>query len=200
MGESGSGKTTLARCLLGLERLDEGTIEWAADRPRATRAQIVFQDPSSALNPAMTIGAALGEALRAGGQDPSAVPRLLELVGLPVPYAKRRPRALSGGEQQRVAIARAVAPRPDVLVCDEPVSSLDVSVQAQILNLLNELRRELGLALLLITHDLAVARQVVDRVYVMHRGRVVESGAMDRLVAAPQHEYTQRLFASVAGR
>ncbi|MCB0997894.1 MAG: ABC transporter ATP-binding protein [Acidimicrobiales bacterium] len=200
VGESGSGKTTLARCLLGLERLDEGTIEWAADRPRATRAQIVFQDPSSALNPAMTIGAALGEALRAGGQDPSAVPRLLELVGLPVPYAKRRPRALSGGEQQRVAIARAVAPRPDVLVCDEPVSSLDVSVQAQILNLLNELRRELGLALLLITHDLAVARQVVDRVYVMHRGRVVESGAMDRLVAAPQHEYTQRLFASVAGR
>ncbi|MFN8022132.1 MAG: ABC transporter ATP-binding protein [Acidimicrobiales bacterium] len=200
VGESGSGKTTLARCLLGLERLDEGTIAWRDERPRATRAQIVFQDPSSALNPAMSIGAALAEALRAGGRNAAEAPRLLELVGLPAEYARRRPRALSGGEQQRVAIARAIAPRPEVLVCDEPVSSLDVSVQAQILNLLNDLRRELGLALVLITHDLAVARQVVDRVYVMHRGHVVESGAMDRLVAAPQHEYTQRLFASVAGR
>ena len=200
VGESGSGKTTLARCLLGLERLDEGVIVWRDERPRATRAQIVFQDPSSALNPAMSIGAALAEALRAGGRDTDEVPRLLDLVGLPADYARRRPRALSGGEQQRVAIARAIAPRPEVLVCDEPVSSLDVSVQAQILNLLNDLRRELGLAVVLITHDLAVARQVVDRVYVMHRGCVVESGAMDRLVADPRHEYTQRLFASVAGR
>ncbi len=99
-----------------------------------------------------------------------------------------------------MAIARAIAPRPDMLVCDEPVSSLDVSVQAQILNLLNDLRSDLGLALVLITHDLAVARQVVDRAYVMHRGRVVESGTMDSLVAAPQHDYTQRLFASVAHR
>lgn len=200
VGESGSGKTTLARCLLGLERLDDGTVHWHRERPRATRAQIVFQDPSSALNPAMSVGAALAEALRAGGRDPGEAGALLELVGLPREYARRRPRALSGGEQQRVAIARAIAPRPQLLVCDEPVSSLDVSVQAQILNLLNDLRSELGLALLLITHDLAVARQVVDRVYVMHRGDVVESGPMDDLVAAPQHDYTRRLFASVAGR
>ena len=200
VGESGSGKTTLARCLLGLERLDSGTITWALDRPRARRAQIVFQDPSSALNPAMTVAAALGEALWAGGRDRAEVPALLELVGLPVEYARRRPVALSGGEQQRVAIARAIAPRPDVLVCDEPVSALDVSVQAQILNLLNDLRAELGLAVVLITHDLAVARQVVDRCYVMHEGRVVETGDMDALVAAPSHEYTRRLFASVAGR
>jgi peptide/nickel transport system ATP-binding protein len=200
VGESGSGKTTLARCLLGLERLDHGVVDWRRELPRARRAQIVFQDPGSALNPAMTVGAALAEALGAGGRDRGEVGELLGLVGLPTEYARRRPRALSGGEQQRVAIARAIAPRPELLVCDEPVSSLDVSVQAQILNLLNDLRRELGLSLLLITHDLAVARQVVDRAYVMHRGNVVESGSMDDLVAAPQHEYTQRLFASVAGR
>ena len=197
VGESGSGKTTLARCLVGLERADTGTIAWQRDGAPSARAQVVFQDPTSALNPSMTVGAALAEALRAGGRGASEVPELLAMVGLPAEYARRRPAALSGGEQQRVAIARAVAPRPALLICDEPVSSLDVSVQAQILNLMNDLIERLGLAVLFITHDLAVVRQVVSRVYVMHNGRVVEEGSMDALVEQPQHEYTRQLFASV---
>jgi peptide/nickel transport system ATP-binding protein len=200
VGESGSGKTTLARCLVDLERAGSGTITWTNDDTGARRAQIVFQDPTSALNPSMTVGATLAEALRAGGRDRDEVSSLLALVGLPDSYARRRPSALSGGEQQRVAIARAIAPRPRLLICDEPVSSLDVSVQAQILNLMNDLIAELGIALLFITHDLAVVRQVVQRVYVMHHGRVVESGVMDELIRAPQHEYTRQLFASVPGR
>ena len=200
VGESGSGKTTLARCLIGLERYDSGTISWTTDVPMAQRAQIVFQDPTSALNPAMTIGASLAEALRAGQRDKSEVPALLQLVGLPAEYATRRPHGLSGGEQQRVAIARAIAPRPKLLICDEPVSSLDVSVQAQILNLMNSLIEELGIALLFITHDLAVIRQVVSRVYVMSNGRVVESGPMENVLLSPQHEYTRQLFSSVAGK
>ncbi len=200
VGESGSGKTTLARCLVELERAGSGTITWADGDTSARRAQIVFQDPTSALNPSMTIGATLAEALRAGDRDRSEVAELLALVGLPESYARRRPSALSGGEQQRVAIARAIAPRPRLLICDEPVSSLDVSVQAQILNLMNDLIRDLGIALLFITHDLAVVRQVVERAYVMHHGRVVESGVMDELIRAPQHDYTRQLFASVPGR
>jgi peptide/nickel transport system ATP-binding protein len=200
VGESGSGKTTLARCLIGLERYDSGTVSWTTDVPMAQRAQIVFQDPTSALNPAMTIGASLAEALRAGQRDKSEVPSLLQLVGLPAEYATRRPHGLSGGEQQRVAIARAIAPRPKLLICDEPVSSLDVSVQAQILNLMNSLIEELGIALLFITHDLAVVRQVVSRVYVMSNGRVVESGPMENVLLSPQHEYTRQLFSSVAGK
>jgi len=200
VGESGSGKTTLARCLVQLETADEGTITWNGNDPMARRAQVVFQDPTSALNPAMTVGATLAEALRVGGRDRSEVDELLELVGLPAGYARRRPAALSGGEQQRIAIARAIAPRPRLLVCDEPVSSLDVSVQAQILNLMTDLLERLGLALLFITHDLAVVRQVASRVYVMHHGRVVESGAMEHIINAPQHDYTRQLFASVPGR
>ncbi|MCX6521566.1 MAG: ABC transporter ATP-binding protein [Actinobacteria bacterium] len=201
VGESGSGKTTLARCLVGLERADAGTIDWTSSLPTARRAQIVFQDPTSALNPSMTIGAALSEALRAGGQhEARSVADLLALVGLPLSYTRRRPASLSGGEQQRVAIARALAPAPQLLICDEAVSSLDVSVQAQILNLLADLLDELGLALLFITHDLAVVRQVARRVYVMRDGRVVESGETEALLTAPSHAYTRALFASVPGR
>jgi peptide/nickel transport system ATP-binding protein len=200
VGESGSGKTTLARCLVGLEHADSGSISWTSALAPARRAQIVFQDPASALNPAMTVGAALAEALRAGGRSRDEVPALLELVGLPAEYARRRPSALSGGEQQRIAIARALAPAPQLLICDEAVSSLDVSVQAQILNLLADLLERLGLALLFITHDLAVVRQVATRLYVMRHGRVVESGDTERLLADPQHTYTRSLFASVPGR
>ena len=201
VGESGSGKTTLARCLVGLERADTGTIAWTSDLATARRAQIVFQDPTSALNPAMTVGAALAEALRAGGQERErSVGDLLALVGLPAAYARRRPASLSGGEQQRVAIARALAPSPQLLICDEAVSSLDVSVQAQILNLLADLLDELGLALLFITHDLAVVRQVASRLYVMRDGQVVESGETEALLTAPSHAYTRSLFASVPGR
>ena len=199
VGESGSGKTTLARCLVGLESIDSGSIEWASDQPRARLAQIVFQDPHSALNPAMSVGATLAEALRAGGRPRSEVPELLDMIGLPESYARRKPRGLSGGEQQRVAIARALAPAPQLLICDEAVSALDVSVQAQILNLLADLKERLGLTLLFITHDLAVVRQVAKRLYIMQSGHVVDSGDTDVLLAAPSHSYTQSLLASVPG-
>jgi peptide/nickel transport system ATP-binding protein len=200
VGESGSGKTTLARCLVGLERAQGGAIAWEGGEPPARRVQIVFQDPASALNPAMTIGAALTEALRAGGRDRSGVDELLDRVGLPAAYARRRPAALSGGEQQRVAIARALAPGPRLLICDEAVSSLDVSVQAQILNLLRGLHADLGLALLFITHDLAVVRQMATRLYVMRHGRVVEHGDTDAVLFQPTDPYTRALFSAVPGR
>ena len=169
---------------VGLERPDSGTIEIAGiradDIERLRRAerhalrrtiQIVFQDPYSSLNPVRTVGAVLREALAVAEQPPDRVDALLEQVGLPADYQARKPAALSGGERQRVAIARALAVQPRVIVCDEPVSALDVSVQAQILNLLARLREELGLSYLFITHDLAVARQAVDRIYVLYRGR-----------------------------
>jgi len=217
VGESGSGKTTLGRCIVGLETLSSGKITLAgldaSDYGRAdgeTRrqlrrtAQIVFQDPYSSLNPRHTIGGALGEALTVNGFERSGVAartsELLDLVGLPKTYAGRYPRSLSGGERQRVAIARAVAVNPRLLVCDEPVSALDVSVQAQILTLLRELRKELGLSYLFITHDLAVVRQIVDRVYVLYRANLVETGPVDQVLDAPSHEYTGRLVSSIPGR
>jgi peptide/nickel transport system ATP-binding protein len=213
VGESGSGKTTLARCVLGLETPDAGRIELrgldvsdygrlSAEARREARhtAQIVFQDPYSTLNPARSVGFTIGEAVRRarvrGGAAPT-VSELLELVGLPEAYSVRRPSALSGGERQRVAIARALALQPSLLVCDEPVSALDVSVQAQILNLLLDLNEQIGLACLFITHDLAVVRQVSDRVYVMHAGRIVEAGPTAEVLAAPREEYTRTLIESV---
>ena len=212
VGESGSGKTTLARCLVGLETAEEGGIEIAGfaahdfslldrgDRRALRRAaQIVFQDPYSSLNAVRTVGSTLKEALAVADRPADAVGALLEQVGLPVAYARRKPASLSGGERQRVAIARALAVEPRVLICDEPVSALDVSVQAQILNLLARLRRELGLSYVFITHDLAVVRQIADRVYVLYRGDVVESGKVDQVLDNPQHDYTQRLVASIPG-
>ncbi|GMQ85170.1 MAG: ABC transporter ATP-binding protein [Acidimicrobiia bacterium] len=215
VGESGSGKTTLGRCLVGLETPSSGSIEIGGidasnyqrlgklDRSRLRGTiQIVFQDPYSSLNPRHTVGRALREAVRVHHEgDTSAeeptVGSLLEQVGLPASYARRKPASLSGGERQRVAIARALAVRPDFLVCDEPVSALDVSVQAQILNLFKELREALGIGYLFITHDLAVVRQVVDRAYVLYRGEVVEQGPVDALFDDPQHVYTRKLIASL---
>jgi peptide/nickel transport system ATP-binding protein len=197
VGESGSGKTTLARIVVGLETADEGTVRTGTSRP----PQIVFQDPYSALNPSLSVGSSLRDALRAGGRSKSEVPALLEMVGLPAAYARRRPRALSGGERQRVAIARALATHPDLLVCDEAVSALDVSVQAQILNLIAELRVSLGLSVLFISHDLAVVRQASQRVYVLYQGRIAEQGRTGEVLSDPAHDYTRRLMASVpAGR
>jgi peptide/nickel transport system ATP-binding protein len=214
VGESGSGKTTLARCLVGLERPTSGTIvidginanDYAVlsnhDRRRLRRTmQMVFQDPYSTLNPSMTVGETLREAL-ALRQPPVSnrehtVSSLLEQVGLHTQYVHRKPQALSGGERQRVAIARALAVNPRILVCDEPVSALDVSVQAQILNLLATLRKEVGVAYLFITHDLAVVRQAADYVYVLSRGEVVESGPVDQVLNEPQHPYTRQLMAAV---
>lgn len=216
VGESGSGKTTLGRCLVGLEELTSGTIEIAgisahrrramsgADRAQLRRTvQIVFQDPYSSLNPVRTIGSTLEEALVA--HDPHAhraakdIAALLARVGLPGEYAVRKPSALSGGERQRVAIARALAIKPRLIICDEPVSALDVSVQAQILNLFRSLRDDLGISYLFITHDLAVVRQVVERVYVLLRGEVVESGPSEQVLDHPQHAYTRQLVASIPG-
>lgn len=215
VGESGSGKTTLARCLTGLEAPTAGQIEIAGatlhgpgSRPAASRdrgaVQMIFQDPYSTLNPALTIRTTLAEALTGGRLDrrqtAAAVGDLLERVGLPADYARRLPVALSGGERQRVAIARALASEPQLLICDEPVSALDVSIQAQILNLLERLRAELRLSYLFITHDLAVARQVVDRVYVLYKGEIVEDGPTDRVLDQPRHPYTARLIDAVPGR
>jgi peptide/nickel transport system ATP-binding protein len=158
--------------------------------------QVIFQDPYSSLNPARSIGSVLSEAL-AMASEAGSVADLLARVQLPASYARRKPAALSGGERQRVAIARALAVRPKLIVCDEPVSALDVSVQAQILNLFREIRDELGIAYLFITHDLAVVRQVVDRVYVLYRGSVVEAGLVDDVLDNAQHAYTRQLVDSV---
>lgn len=215
VGESGSGKTTLGRCIVGLEVPTAGTIDVAgiaahdpavltAGMRRSLRrtAQIVFQDPYSSLDPRQTVSAALTETMRVSRtmsekSMPQRVDELLEIVGLPISYRSRLPKALSGGERQRVAIARALAVDPRILVCDEPVSALDVSVQAQMLNLLRSLQERLGISYLFITHDLAVVRQVVDRVYVMHKGVIVEQGPVAHVLDNPQDEYTKRLVASI---
>jgi len=214
VGESGSGKTTLGRCLVGLERPTAGTVLVngvdtghqgrlsGGERRRLRRTvQMVFQDPYSTLNPVRTVGATLAEAILAADEHArdvrSAVAELLERVGLPARYAERKPVALSGGERQRVAIARALAVRPRLIVCDEPVSALDVSVQAQILNLLTDVRRELKVSYLFITHDLAVVRQVAERVYVLRQGEMVEQGATSDVLDNPQHWYTRKLVDSI---
>jgi peptide/nickel transport system ATP-binding protein len=203
VGESGSGKTTLARCVAGLEKHDSGEIIFrgsrlTADKRTASQIQVVFQDPYSALNPKIRIGAALAEALRTGpAKQRRTVSDLLDMVGLPQAFARRYPAELSGGERQRVAIARSLAPVPELLICDESVSALDVSVQAQILNLLSDLRQELGLSLLFISHDLAVVRQISEAIYVISGGRVVESGLTRDVLHAPRQDYTKRLVTAV---
>ena len=212
VGESGSGKTTLGLCVAGLLTPTSGEVRFrdevvnAPGRrpsvPRLRGVQIVFQDPSSTLNPRRTVGSVLEEILRVHGlsqRDTASarVAELLELVGLPAQLAARRPNRLSGGQRQRVAIARALALDPDLVVADEIVSALDASVQAQILNLLADLRASLGLTLVFISHDLAVVRQVCDRIVVMHEGRLVESGSADELLARPRHPYTRDLLAAV---
>ena len=212
VGESGSGKSTLARLLAHAHPSDGGTIRLRGEditRPyrtalRALRRQVqmVFQDPYASLNPRMTVGDIIGEPLLVHGLHPDRAARaqrvaeLLELVGLDPAVADRLPRAFSGGQRQRIGIARALAPEPSVLLCDEPVSALDVSVQAQIVNLLADLQRDLGLALLFIAHDLAVVRQVSHRIAVMHRGRIVETGPADEVCVNPRHPYTSALLAA----
>ncbi|MEV4359140.1 ABC transporter ATP-binding protein [Nonomuraea sp. NPDC049625] len=209
VGETGSGKTTIARCVLGLQTATGGTIRLgeldvtdhrrltAKQRRQAGRlVQVVFQDPYASLNPALSIGAALTEALAVGGTG-QRVGDLLDLVGLPAVYAARKPSALSGGERQRVAIARAIAVRPRLLICDEPVAALDVSVQAQVLELLREVRREHGTSMLFITHDLAVVRQMTDRAIVLRHGEIAESGDTGTILDSPRHPYTISLVESV---
>ncbi len=209
VGESGSGKTTVARCVAGLIRPDSGSVTFegrpldrAGRRPvELQRAvQMVFQDPRSSLNPRMTVAAVIGEAWRThpgvapSGSRAEALRTLLADVGLDEEVATRRAGDLSGGQCQRVSIARALAVRPRLLVCDEAVSALDVSVQAQILRLLADLRRTRRLAMLFISHDLGVVHQIADRVAVMRRGRLVEQGPASEVLTAPAHEYTRTLL------
>ena len=209
VGESGSGKSTLALALCGLRPVDNGKImlngrTLPARRSRADqrRIQMVFQDPYSSLNPRLTVGGVLRELLRVHHVVPrkqvdEESRRLLTLVGLGGEALSAYPRQFSGGQRQRIAIARALALRPELLIADEPVSSLDVSVQATILNLLAGLRKELGLTLLLISHNLAVVRHLCDRVAVMYLGRIVEVAPTEELFSAPRHPYTRGLLAAI---
>ncbi|WP_010543632.1 dipeptide ABC transporter ATP-binding protein [Sphingomonas elodea] len=208
VGESGCGKTTLARMLLGLERPDSGEI-WFDGRPRdrltpkeRRRVQVIFQDPLASFDPRYTVFRVLDEALSLHGRSPLAERRrrataLMEQVRLDPALIDRRPIELSGGQRQRLAIARAIAPEPALIVCDEPVSALDVSIQADILALLADLKGRLGLASVFISHDLGIVRAISDRVAVMQSGVIVEEGPVERVFAAPAHPYTARLLAAI---
>jgi peptide/nickel transport system ATP-binding protein len=210
VGESGSGKSTLARCLIRLINPTAGEIFWGdhavatlperALRPLRNAVQVVFQDPNRSLNPRRTVGQALTEGAINFGLSPAQAEQQarhwIEQVQLPLSALQRYPHQFSGGQRQRIALARALACQPRVLVADEAVSALDVSVQAQILDLLRDIQRQLGLGLLFITHDLRVAAQLCDRVLVMSQGEIVEAGDTARLYEQPQHPYTRRLFAS----
>ena len=224
VGESGSGKSTIARTLIGLEKPFSGTISFPASKPPKPpkpSLQMVFQDAVGSLNPRMTVRQALGEALRhhvsrlksnvkaaqrretedlrREGQDSrlKTPETLLDLVGLSKAVLDQYPREMSGGQCQRVSIARALACEPEVLIADEPVSALDVSVQARVLNLLRDLRRDLGLSILLIAHDLAVVRNVCDRICVMEKGLFVDCGDAADVFDHPQSDYTKRLLSAV---
>lgn len=208
VGESGSGKTTLGRAALGLAPVSGGTIRFDGQdishlgrrerRALSSQIQVVFQDPYSSLNPSMTIEQILTEPLTVAGvgttEARSRVRDLLDQVGLPADARSRLPREFSGGQRQRVAIARALALSPRLIVCDEPVSALDLSTQARVLDLFVEIQERTGVAYLFVTHDLAVVRHVSHRVAVMYRGEIVESGDGDQVTSRPRHPYTQRLF------
>jgi oligopeptide/dipeptide ABC transporter ATP-binding protein len=213
VGESGCGKTTLGRAILGLVPLAHGAIHWQgrridglprpALRPVRREIQLVFQDPGACLDPRMTIAQSVAEPLRALAPELSAAARveragrILEEVGLPSPLSRRYPHQLSGGQLQRAAIARALVVDPRLVVCDEPVSALDVSIQGQIVNLIARIRRERGLACLFISHNLAIVARLAERLLVMFRGRIVESAPRDALLRAPLHPYTRLLIDSV---
>ncbi|RZI94161.1 MAG: ABC transporter ATP-binding protein [Microbacterium sp.] len=213
VGESGSGKSTLARTVNRFYEPSSGSIEFRgqdittlSDRQLGTSVrkhmQFVFQDPYSAINPRMTANEIIGEGLRIhrlgdASAQRARVARLLDVVGLTVAQGARYPHEFSGGQRQRIGIARALALEPELLVLDEPVSALDVSIQAQIVNLLQDIQAETGVAYIFISHDLSVVRHIADEVLVMHLGAVVESGPVERVFSDPQHAYTQALLSSV---
>jgi oligopeptide transport system ATP-binding protein len=213
VGESGSGKSTLARAILRLIPVSGGAVTWRGEnllacagadlRRRRRDLQIVFQDPLASLNPRMSVGETLAEPLRIFEPHLTAAARgrliavMLERVGLSADMAARRPHEFSGGQCQRIGIARAMMLRPKLLVCDEPVSALDVSIQGQIVNLLSDLQREFGMSMLFISHNLAVVRHLSHRVAVIYRGRLVEVADRDALFCAPVHPYTRALLAAV---
>ena len=213
VGESGCGKTTLGRTLLRLTEPSSGKIIYNGhDITQLSRIQVkqlrkdvqlVFQDPYSSLNPRLTIGAAIAEPMKIAGLEKDNQARkkrvadLLDRVNLSAAMMNRYPHEFSGGQRQRIVIARALALRPDFLVCDESVSALDVSVQAQVLNLLNELKKDLGLTMLFISHDLSVVRYMSDRIMVMNKGKIVESGAAEEVYSHPKNSYTQQLIEAI---
>jgi oligopeptide transport system ATP-binding protein len=213
VGGSGCGKTTTGRCILRLERptggailydgIDLATVERSVLRALRRRIQVVYQDPYSSLNPRMKIGEIIGEPIKVHGIEPdkrrraARVAELLALCGLDPSFADRYPHEMSGGQRQRVGIARALALEPEFVICDEAVSALDVSIQAQIVNLLEDLRERLGLTYLFIAHDLSVVRHLCHRVAVMYLGRIVETAPTDEIFDNPLHPYTQALLASV---
>ncbi len=211
VGESGCGKSTLGRLILRLEQADEGLVRFDGENIRAAdpnrlrelrnEMQVIFQDPFSSLDPRATIGTSIAEGLRVHGvaadEARSRVAEVLELVGLDATFARRYPHEFSGGQRQRIGIARALAVRPRFIVCDEPVSALDVSIQSQILNLLKELQQELDLTLLFIAHDLSVVEHLCERIAVMYLGRIVEVADREQLFSNPQHPYTEALLSSI---
>jgi oligopeptide transport system ATP-binding protein len=213
VGESGCGKTTLGRALARLVRITAGSIrlegedmgEWTGAQLRARRRkwQMIFQDPYNSLDPRMTIGHIIGEPLEIhrlvsnAGERQARVKNLLESVGLDVMHADSYPHEFSGGQRQRIGIARALAVDPKLIICDEPVSALDVSVQAQIINLLQDLQEQRGVAYLFVAHDLAVVERISRRVMVMYLGKIVELGVAGAVVQAPRHPYTQALVSAV---
>lgn len=208
VGESGSGKSTIGRAILGLAPVTAGSIRYAGhDISRVRRSewrqlagdlQVVFQDPYSSLNPALTIGTILMEPLTAGGvpkrEAAKRIRGLLDAVRLPADSLDRLPREFSGGQRQRIAIARALSVRPRLIVCDEPVSALDLSTQARVLGMFREIQESTGVAYLFISHDISVVRSLSHRVGVMYRGRIVEWGECAQVIGNPQHPYTQRLL------
>ena len=215
VGESGCGKSTLGRCVIRLYELSGGTITFEgrdisklsrrALRPIRREMQMVFQDPYASLNPRKRVGTIIGDPLEIHNYGDrkkvkKRVQELLELVGLSPEHLNRYPHEFSGGQRQRIGVARALAMHPRLIIADEPVSALDVSVQAQVLRLLDEIRERLALTMLFITHDLRVAAQVCDRIAVMQRGRIVEEGPVDEVYAHPKHAYTQALLAAAPGR
>lgn len=211
VGESGCGKSTLGRLILRLEDADSGLVRFDGENIRAASPdrlrelrndfQVIFQDPFSSLDPRATIGTSIAEGLRVHGvsadEARSRVAEVLELVGLDGSFAKRYPHEFSGGQRQRIGIARALAVRPRFIVCDEPVSALDVSIQSQILNLLKQLQQELDLTLLFIAHDLSVVEHLCERVAVMYLGRIVEVATREQLFISPQHPYTEALLSAI---
>ena len=211
VGESGSGKSTLGKTLLGLHDKTSGTLTYrgevlpakyrSADFQRlAHKMQMIFQDPYSSLNPRMTVGEIIAEGLRgkamSAAQKQALVSQWLERVGLNAAHASRYPHEFSGGQRQRIGIARALIMEPEFVVCDEPISALDVSVQAQVVNLLNDLKKSMGLTMLFIAHDLSMVRYISDRMAVMYLGSLVEIGKASEVYFAPRHPYTEVLIAS----